>query len=60
MNETQKNLKLTKIIIVRLCELHSQNKITERQLYYLLRYTCAYFIELQIENLVETYFTDRD
>ena len=55
MNNSQKNIKQIKNIIIYLHLLHRQNKISDKQLDYLLRRTCAYFIELQLQNLLDTY-----
>ena len=59
MNYSKENIKSIKNIINCIHSLHEQNKISDRQLDYLLHHTCSYFIELQFKNLLDTYLPNK-
>ena len=59
MSYSKENIRSIKNTIICLHSLHEQNKINDRQLDYLLRHICAYFVELQLQNLLDAYLPNK-
>lgn len=53
INYTQQNLKLLKASIYYFYKLRNDNKISDKVLDDLTRYSCAVFVENQLENTIE-------
>lgn len=58
VNYTQQNLKLLKASIYYFYKLRNDNKISDEVLKSLTRYSCAIFVERQLENTIEKVLED--